>query len=209
MPNPLLEQSLATPFGQHWNNLNPENVKEQILTGADKNGFVPTEIAKLFPVTTDTVLDFGCGIGRNREALRKFFGRVSALVGFDLPGMLNLMSLHGQAMYDRVYDDFTYVESIKPRVIYASLCFQHIPTDVLNQYLCRMSKWPHLLYVVTRRYNDGNHDEVFDIITEYYKPVWLSRDTDNLASLDNPELHWCGIFSPNLMDEPDIEMTVL
>lgn len=200
--------SLANPFGQHWNSLNKDNVQEQILTGASKTGFVPTDLVKLFPNATGATLDFGCGIGRNADSIRGFFNS-AYMVGYDLPGMLELMPLEVRAKYDKLTSDFDFVESVKPRTIFASLCFQHIPTFILSRYLEHMSRWPNLLYVATRWYNDADHDNVLNIITNFYRPVWLSEEAKDLERNSNPEIHWSGIFAPYLMSLPKMHMTTL
>lgn len=209
--NNLLELSLQNPYGQHWNSLNKENVQEQILTGATQNGFLPANLAGMFPKTDNCVLDFGCGIGRNVDALRSFLNP-EHLVGYDLPNMIELMPLETKAKYDKLTTDFEFIESIKPRIVYASLCFQHIPTPLLMGYLKRLCAWPHMLYIVTRWYNDGSLDDILDILSSYYWPVWLSKDTEELTwtkSARNPELHWSGILMPRNLEQPVIALKTL
>lgn len=204
----FLEQSLKNPFGQHWNSLTKENVQEQILTGADKNGFMPMPLASVFPSASTALVDFGCGIGRNIEPLHTFF-KPDYILGYDLPNMIQLMPLETKVQYSKLTSDFEFIEAIKPRLIFASLCFQHIPTVLLSQYVERLSKWPNMLYVVTRRYNDGDHDDVLDILSSYYYPVWLSKDANELSSNENPELHWSGILTPRSTGHPVIKLTTL
>lgn len=206
--NNLIEQSLKNPFGQHWNSLTKENVQEQILTGADEFGFVSMDLPNTFPQSTNTLLDFGCGVGRNASVIRRFF-KLAHLVGYDLPNMIQLMSLETKLQYDKLTSEFEFIEAIKPRIIFASLCFQHIPTVLLTQYIERLSKWPNLLYIVTRRYNDGDHDDILDILSSYYYPTWLSADASELVTNNNPELHWSGILAPRPTGQPVIKLTTL
>lgn len=204
--NSLLELSLQNPFGQHWNSLNKDNVQEQILTGASKNGFIPADLPAMFPPSSNAVLDFGCGIGRNVDSIRSFFNP-AYVIGYDLPNMIDLMPLEVKASYDKLTSDFEFIESVKPRIIYASLCFQHIPTVLLMKYLNRMSEWNNMLYIVTRWYNDQDHDNILDILSSHYWPVWLSKDTEELTlpkSSRNPEMHWSGILVNR-----DLENTVI
>jgi len=206
--NNLIEQSLKNPFGQHWNSLTKENVQEQILTGADKNGFKEMHLPSTFPHSTSTLMDFGCGVGRNVKAIHEFF-RPDYIVGYDLPNMIQLMPLEIKVQYTKLTSEFEFIEEIKPRIIFASLCFQHIPTVLLVQYIKRLSKWPNFLYIVTRRYNDGDHDDVLDILSGYYYPTWLSADVEGLIGQENPELHWSGILAPRPTGQPVIKLTTL
>jgi len=205
----LTELSLQNPFGQHWNSLNKENVQEQILTGATQNGFKPTTVSGMFPKSSNAVLDFGCGIGRNVDVLRGFFNP-EYMIGYDLPNMINLMLLETKARYDRLTSEFDVIEEIKPRIVYASLCFQHIPTLLLTKYFERLAAWPCLLYILTRRYNDGDKDDILYMISCHFNAVWLSRDAAGLYDWPgNPELHWSGIFAPRVMEKPFISLTSL
>jgi len=205
----LTELSLQNPFGQHWNSLNKENVQEQILTGATQNGFKPATVSGMFPKASNAVLDFGCGIGRNVDVLRAHF-HPEYMIGYDLPNMINLMPLETKVRYDRLTSEFDVIEEIKPRVVYASLCFQHIPTLLLTKYFERLAAWPCLLYVLTRRYNDGDKDDILDMISCHFNAVWLSQDASGLYDCPgNPELHWSGIFAPRVMEKPFISLTSL
>ena len=205
----LLEYSLQNPFGQHWNSLNKDNVQEQILTGATQHGFKALDLGATFPKTTGALEDFGCGIGRNVDSIRSFFNP-EFMVGYDLPNMINLMPLEVKSRYDKLTSDFEFIESIKPRIILASLCLQHIPTVLLMKYFERLAAWPCLLYVLTRRYNDGDKDDILDMISCSFNAIWLSRDAAGLYDWPgNPELHWSGIFAPRVMEKPFISLASL
>ncbi|TAJ85776.1 MAG: methyltransferase domain-containing protein, partial [Reyranella sp.] len=72
-----------------------------------------------------TVLDFGCGLGRNVEFLRSRFSRV---IGLDLPRMIeNLRKDPIGKSYDALYDDRSQLVSSEDiNVIYDSVVLQHI-----------------------------------------------------------------------------------
>lgn len=196
--HPILQHSLDTPTGQFWNSLDSNKVKEAILTNASKTGFVPIQFKRLFPESTQTVLDFGCGIGRNIDALRENFSNTNQYVGYDLPGMLSMMPLETRCKYDRTTSNFNDIKSFRPRIIFASLVFQHIPTKILLDYIYELGQWPCLLYVHSRWYNDQDKDDVFDLIanSDYFVPCWTSEEALMLTHPDkDPELHWSAIFS--------------
>ncbi|WP_457586127.1 class I SAM-dependent methyltransferase [Ensifer canadensis] len=71
-----------------------------------------------------TVLDFGCGLGRNGKMLQRHFPRV---VGVDLPEMIEKNRSHCQSRpYDALYGDLEQVlASEKVHVVYDSVVFQH------------------------------------------------------------------------------------
>lgn len=73
---------------------------------------------------TPTVLDFGCGLGRNGQMLQKHFPRV---VGLDIPQMVeHLASLPAAKRYDAVYQDLNAVGANEDvHLIYDSVVFQH------------------------------------------------------------------------------------
>ncbi len=71
-----------------------------------------------------TVVDFGCGLGRNQPFLR---GRFDRLVGFDLPEMAaKLRADPAGAGYDAILDDRAALLSEPVDVIFDSVVWQHI-----------------------------------------------------------------------------------
>ena len=64
----------------------PDDVRERILTGyRDGKPFTPYVPTLAMPASVTTVLDFGCGLGRNFPYLTSIAREV---VGFDLPPMI-------------------------------------------------------------------------------------------------------------------------
>lgn len=196
--HPILQSSLDTPTGQFWNSLDRNKVEEAILTNASKTGFVPIRFDALFPESCDIVLDFGCGVGRNINIIKKKFGAYDKYIGYDLPGMLSLMNVETRCQYDRTTSDFDLIKALKPRIIFASLVFQHIPTKILLDYVRELGQWPCMMYVHSRWYNDQDKDDVFDLIanSDYFVPSWTSEEVAMLTHPDkDPELHWSAIFN--------------
>lgn len=196
--HPITQQSLDTPTGQFWNSLEGNKVEEAILTNASKIGFVPIKFDELFPESGNCVLDFGCGVGRNIDTLKKKFGIYNKYVGYDLPGMLSLMNVETRCQYDRTTSDFNVVKDLRPRIIFASLVLQHIPTRILLDYLSELGQWPCMMYVHSRWYNDQDKNDVFDLITnsDFFVPSWTSEEVRLLTHPEkDPELHWSAIFS--------------
>ncbi|WP_149895976.1 class I SAM-dependent methyltransferase [Agrobacterium rosae] len=71
-----------------------------------------------------TVLDFGCGLGRNGQMLQRHFPRV---VGFDLPQMVKHLGASPAAKrYDAIYENINVIcANEKVHLIYDSVVFQH------------------------------------------------------------------------------------
>ena len=71
-----------------------------------------------------TVVDFGCGLGRNQPFLRSRFDR---LVGFDLPEMAaKLRADPAAAGYDAILDDRAALLAEPVDVVFDSVVWQHI-----------------------------------------------------------------------------------
>lgn len=68
-----------------WRGADERNAKELILDDYETGGFIPSSFIKMIDKNVLTVLDFGCGIGRNLIALAE--GR-RYVHGFDFPNMI-------------------------------------------------------------------------------------------------------------------------
>lgn len=94
-----------------------------------KRNYVSPALAYVFNSVRDvipdaTVLDFGCGLGRNGGLLKSYFQRV---VGYDIPEMVASLKTQGETPYSAVYDDIgTLTGAEKISLVYDSVVFQHI-----------------------------------------------------------------------------------
>ena len=108
------------------------------ITGLDSGHWTPNaEIRGLEPLVgviqssclarhghRGTVVDFGCGLGRNLPYLRARFDRV---VGFDLPEMATkLRADPAAAGYDAIHDERAALLAEPVDVVYDSVVWQHI-----------------------------------------------------------------------------------
>ena len=95
-----------------------------------------------------TVLDFGCGLGRNASVLRSFFPRVIAL---DLPEMIvRLKAEHLDNLYDSVYDNLDGIKNETVNVVYDSVVWQHIVSiPYVTELVNRLVEIPSLNAVVS------------------------------------------------------------
>jgi hypothetical protein len=75
-----------------------------------------------------SVLDFGCGLGRNAPMLRSFFDKV---IGFDRPDMVARIRIAYPELtknyYDSLYDSIEELATVEECcVLYDSVVFQHL-----------------------------------------------------------------------------------
>lgn len=129
-----------------------DDLRERILTGF-KSGkpFTPYVATIEWPTRTETVLDFGCGVGRNFPYLRSVANRV---VGFDLPPMIARCRELAPDAADELVDDWSLVRTRRFGVIYASLVLQHVETDACRTYLRDFARMAPAVYLLSRSDTD-------------------------------------------------------
>jgi hypothetical protein len=99
-----------------------------------------------------TVIDFGCGLGRNSPLLRRLFHRV---VGFDRPEMISLLRSEQSSdmisRYDAVYDDLeTLLSREQICILYDSVAMQRITTVAeVAEFADRLATLPTLVAIVS------------------------------------------------------------
>jgi SAM-dependent methyltransferase len=146
------------------------------------------------PHMPPTVLDFGCGLGRNAPMLRKFFPRV---VGFDLPEMLERFRTETPNLYWRLYDQAydslaTAIKSDKYCLLYDSVVFQHIiDVDYLSTMFDTISENNSLRTIVSIYNNAGVNYRHLDILRSRKWRIW---HTENEAMSFEGSSHCVTIF---------------
>ena len=129
-----------------------DELKERILTGF-KSGkpFTPYVPTITLPAPIESVLDFGCGVGRNFPYLKTVARRVE---GFDLPPMIERCRALATERVDRLASDWTDVRTWRYGLIFASLVLQHIETDAARAYLTDFARMAPDVYLLTRTRTD-------------------------------------------------------
>lgn len=130
----------------------PEELRERIFTGY-KTGkpftpYLPT-VALQTPVAS--VLDFGCGVGRNFPYLKSI---ASQVVGFDLEPMIARCRALATETVDRLTSDWEDVSRRRFDLVFASLVLQHIDTDTCRGYLKDFAQMAPAIYLLTRLQSD-------------------------------------------------------
>ena len=130
----------------------PDELRERIFTGykAGKpfNPYVPTIP---LPAAVDSVLDFGCGVGRNFPYLKSTARHV---VGFDLEPMIERCRLLATEKVDLLTFDWEDVSRRRFDLIFAALVLQHLETDICRAYLADFAQMAPAIYVLTRLQSD-------------------------------------------------------
>lgn len=137
-----------------------EDVREWILTGVKAGKpFTPYEPTIEWPPAA-SVLDFGCGLGRNFPCLERLAQRVT---GFDLPPMIaRCRSALGPGAPE-LSDDWAELSGRRFDLIFASLVLQHIDTPAIEAYLADFARMAPVIYLLSRGTTDDGGN-VFAIL---------------------------------------------
>jgi SAM-dependent methyltransferase len=129
-----------------------DEVRERILTGY-KSGkpFTPYVPTFALPGPLGSVLDFGCGVGRNFPYLKTIARRVE---GFDLPPMIERCCALAPERVDALHDQWADVRSRRYDLVFASLVLQHVDTEECRRYLADFAPMSAQLYLLTRTRSD-------------------------------------------------------
>jgi trans-aconitate methyltransferase len=129
-----------------------DELRERILTGY-KSGkpFTPYVPTVSLPAPLESVLDFGCGLGRNFPYLRTIASRVE---GFDLPPMIARCRALATEQVSRLSSDWADVRTRRYDLIFAALVLQHIETEDCRRYLADFAAMAPHLYLLTRARTD-------------------------------------------------------
>jgi 2-polyprenyl-3-methyl-5-hydroxy-6-metoxy-1,4-benzoquinol methylase len=123
-----------------------------------------------------SVLDFGCGVGRNSVGLSKNFKSVFA---YDLPNMLDLVPEKNKLSNITYTSDWKKVISNKFDIVLASLVFQHIDDQELIAYLSDISKITEKIFLASRTWIDDTNSKVLDIVEMFFDTEMLSEIVDD------------------------------
>jgi SAM-dependent methyltransferase len=138
-----------------------DDVREWILTGTSSGKpFTPYVPTVALPAGVSSVLDFGCGLGRNFPYLTTVAERVA---GFDLPPMVARCRTAPGAAGVVLYDDWTAVRRESFDLIFASLVLQHLDTPSIAARLADFAHMAPSTYVITRADSDSG-DRVLGVV---------------------------------------------
>lgn len=139
----------------------PDDVREQILTGYKAGKpFTPYEPTIPLPQPLTSVLDFGCGLGRNFPFLRTVAPRLS---GFDLTPMIERCRTLPAAQGVALFDDWGTVRELRFELIVASLVLQHIDPAQVRERLADFARMAPHVYLLSRVESDFGTNVFEDI----------------------------------------------
>ena len=157
-----------------------DEIRERILTGyKDGKPFTPYVPTLPLPANIDSVLDFGCGLGRNFPYLK---GVARSVAGFDLPPMIERCRSSAPDAVDLLSAEWDQLKVLSFNLIFASLVLQHIEPEPVRLVLRDFSRMSPCVYLLTRNTTDFG-ENLFDIIaeTELFVPgecVEVEHDPD-------------------------------
>ena len=143
------------PGRDDWSDIaegDADELRERILTGYKAGKpFTPYVPTLALPAPLESVLDFGCGLGRNFPYLKTVASRVE---GYDLPPMIErCRSLAAEQVSDLI-SDWAEARTRRYALVFASLVLQHIDTDECRRYLADFSGMAPHVYLLTRTKTD-------------------------------------------------------
>lgn len=130
----------------------PDELRERIFTGF-KAGKPFTPYVPTIPWDTPvrSVLDFGCGVGRNFPYLKSIADHV---VGFDVEPMIARCRELATEPVDLLSSNWGEISRQRFDLVFASLVLQHVDTDSVRAYLVDFAKMAPAIYLLTRLQSD-------------------------------------------------------
>ena len=189
----IKERNIMSEF---WSNLTDESeALDAILTGYKgevKNMPIYEDVTKYLVGNHDkSVLDFGCGAGRNIQWLKHNYKTV---YGYDFPNMLKL------AARETLEDENVYLSSnlddICSRdydVVLFSLVLQHIHPNELRDILKELCSCSRQFIIHSRTWVDFTFEPILPILNEFFDHDVLEYKKDPNSELND---HFVGVFFP-------------
>ena len=155
-----------------------DDLRERILTGfKDGKPFTPYRPTLELPSGVRTVLDFGCGLGRNFPFLKALGARIT---GFDLPPMIQRCRELAPVQADELASEWGSVRARNFDLIFATLVLQHVEPDSSRAYLADFARIAPAVYLLTRIDGDFGTRVLDDVVAaKVFEPgVCIQVDHD-------------------------------
>jgi SAM-dependent methyltransferase len=133
-------------------NADSDDLRDGILTGyKEGKPFTPYVPTISMPEPLDSVLDFGCGLGRNFPYLTRIARTVA---GFDLPPMIERCRADAGGMIAVLSSDWIQVRELRFDLIFTTLVLQHVEPDQARTFLRDFAHMAPSVYLLTRTDTD-------------------------------------------------------
>ena len=126
-----------------------------------------------------SILDFGCGAGRNLKYLKEHYDQV---YGYDYPNMLQLVP---RETLDKgnvtITSDWGFIGSHEYDEVLFSLVLQHIHPDEMRTILTRLSSRSSRFIIHSRIWVDYTFEPILPILAEYFtiEDIEYTKDPNN------------------------------
>lgn len=186
------DRDTMSEYSKFWRELNADTAGDAILTGYtgdfDNMPVYSSVMSKLNNV--GTLLDFGCGVGRNARYIAKNM-QYDQVYGYDFPNMISLVP-EDSTPAPIYFTNLTDVINHGPYdEILASLCFQHIHVDELRSLLTELTYLTKRLIVHSRTWLDHTFEPILPILKDFFSLEHISYQRDPNSDLDD---HFIAIF---------------
>jgi SAM-dependent methyltransferase len=163
----MSEKGNDLPGQAFWTSLaetgNTDEIREEILAGyKDGKPFTPYRPTIALPERVESVLDFGCGLGRNFPFLA---GIARTVAGFDLPAMIARCHSTAAPAIDLLSSDWSQLRRLHFDLIFASLVLQHVEPHPMRAFLRDFSHMAPAVYLITRTNTDFG-EALLDVIAD-------------------------------------------
>ncbi len=160
-----------------------DDLRDQILAGyREGKPFTPYVPTIPMPEPLDSVLDFGCGLGRNFPYLMRIARTVA---GFDLPPMIERCRADAGGAAALLSSDWNQVRQLRFDLIFTTLVLQHIEPHPARTFLQDFSRMAPSVYLLTRTNTDFG-ENLLDIVADldFFEVVGECVEVDH-----DPETH--------------------
>jgi SAM-dependent methyltransferase len=138
-----------------------------------------------------SILDFGCGAGRN---LKYLINQYEVVYGYDYPNMLKFIPDETRAAKNLILlDNLDKVLLRNYDEVLCSLVLQHIHPDELQEILGELSLHSRRFIIHSRTWVDFTEEEIMPILEKYFKVDTIEYQKDPNSDEND---HFIGTFLP-------------